>query len=38
MSKHDYNFNLLLTLAGSAIVLLGLMSIGALILFLAAFM
>ena len=38
MSKHDYNFNLLLTLAVSGVVLLGLMAIGALMMFFAAFM
>jgi hypothetical protein len=38
MSKHDYNFNLLLAIAGAGSVLLGIMAIGALMMFLTAFM
>jgi len=38
MSKIDYNFNLLVAIAATAAVLLGLMAIGALMMFFAAFM
>lgn len=38
MSKSDYNFNLLLAIFTIGAILLGLMSIGALMMFLAAFM
>lgn len=38
VTKSDYNFNLLVAIAVSAVVLLGLMSLGALMMFFAAFM
>jgi len=38
VSKNDYNFNLLLAIFTIGAILLGLMSIGALMMFLAAFM
>jgi hypothetical protein len=38
MSKHDYNFNLLLTIVVIGVIALGLFSIGALMMFLTAFM
>jgi len=38
MSKHDYNFNLLLAIAACGVILLGIMAIGALMMFISAFM
>jgi hypothetical protein len=38
MSKHDYNYSLLLTILSIGATVLGMMSIAALVMFLTAFM
>jgi uncharacterized membrane protein len=38
MSKHDYNFQLLLAIAVAGCIILGIGAIGALLMFLTAFM